>query len=137
MWSPELDTGVCTVQHWEARRNNIDDSTKTKRVVRIPAELGITDDTNKSKQVIRSELKQAYSGLRRTQLKHQEKRIEFLNGLADKYAASNNISKDLAIRELLLHEEIRKIFRKIRIRMKGSNSPQMSEVWKKMLKARK
>jgi len=51
--------------------------------------------------------------------------------LADKYAASNNISKEMAIRELLSHEEIREMFRTIRLRMKGSKSPQMSEVWTK------
>ena len=53
----------------------------------MAVKLVINNDSTKSNQAIESELKQAYSGLHRTQLKHQEKRIEFLNGLADKYAA--------------------------------------------------
>ena len=75
MWSSELDTGVRTVQHWKARRNHIDDHTKTKRLIGMAASIGLKDEITKTKGEIHSELKQAYTGLHRTKLKHQEKRI--------------------------------------------------------------
>ena len=33
MWSAELDTGVRNVEHWKARKLNIDDDAKTKRLI--------------------------------------------------------------------------------------------------------
>ena len=75
MWSPELDTGVKTVQHWKARRNHISDHTKTKCLIGMAASIGLKAEITKTKAEIHLELKQAYKGLHRNQLKHQEKRI--------------------------------------------------------------
>ena len=44
------------------------------------------------------ELKKAYKKLRNVQKVNKEKRIEYLNSLAQKYAQDNNISKEIAIR---------------------------------------
>ena len=59
----------------------------------------------------------------------QERRVAFLNRLAEKYAEENFIEKETAIRELLDHEELLELFRMIRLKMKGVKSPQLSEVW--------
>ena len=78
---------------------------------------------------IKDALKQAYSTLHKIQNKDWERRQEFLNNLAEKYASENKIPKELAIRELMHHEELRELFRHIRIKMKGMRTPQLSEIW--------
>ena len=75
------------------------------------------------------ELKKAYKTLRNVQKVDKANRIEYLNSLAQKYAQDNNISKEIAIRELMSHEETRKLFRTLRLKMQGARSAQLSEVW--------
>ena len=61
----------------------------------------------------------SYKILRNIRKKSKEKRIEYLNGLAEKYAAENNMSKHKAIQEIFSHEELREMYRHIRISLHG------------------
>ena len=131
VWSPALDEAVSEVQYWKVRKSQINDATKTYEIVQKGNEKGIADDISYTIPQINEALKQAYSTLHLIQKKDCERRQEFLNNLAEKYANENNISKELAIRELMSHEEPRELFRTIRLKMKGSRSPQLSEIWTK------
>ena len=59
----------------------------------------------------------------------KEKRVEFLYGLADEYASDNMISKRQSVLELLSHEEVREIYRHIRLKIKVVTFAQLDEVW--------
>ena len=87
------------------------------------------DESGSSGVQIKDALKQAYSTLHKIQNKDWERRQEFLNNLAEKYASENKIPKELAIKALMHHEELRELFRHIRIKMKGMRTPQLSEIW--------
>ena len=85
-----------------------------------------------------NKLKQdSYKILRKIRKKSKEKRIEYLNGLAEKYAAENNMSKHKAIQELLSHEELREMYGHIRISIHEARQPQLLEIWKKTTKVRR
>ena len=129
VWSPDLDLAVRRVKHWKLRKKYIMNESKTKKILRIGAEKGIMDDGSKSMEVIMTELLDAIETLKEIQSKDKEKRIEYLNRLADKYALDNRMDKEAAVRELLDHEEIRELFREIRLKLKGTAPPQLSEVW--------
>ena len=129
VWSPQLDEAVSDVQHWKLRKNNWNDRDKTEELVKQGIKKGIIDETKYSMDEISENLKQAYTTLRQTQEKDSEKRQEHLNRLADKYAEENKIAKEIAIRELMSHEELRELYRTVRLKMKGPRSPALSEVW--------
>ena len=78
---------------------------------------------------IKIEIIEAYRCLNRVQEKDREKRVDFLNNLAEKYTSDNNIDKETAIKELMDHEVTKELFRTIRLKMNGSRAPQLSEVW--------
>ena len=129
VWSPQLDEAVSDVQHWKLRKNNWNDRDKTEELVKQGIKKGIIDETKYSMDEISENLKQAYTTLRQAQKKDSEKRQEHLNRLADKYAEENKIAKEIAIRELMSHEELRELYRTVRLKMKGPGSPALSEVW--------
>lgn len=129
VWSPELDDAMKTIRYWSTRKKYLTDMVKTENLVANGLVSGFIDDKHKSVDDIVSEIQLAYSVLHKVQAKDGEKRQEFLSRLADKYAQDNNISKEKAIRELMSHEEVKELFRTIRLRMKGARSPQLSEVW--------
>ena len=130
VWSPELDEAVKEAQYWEERKKFFSDKEKTKSLVRKGIKQGycLLSDEN-TVRWIQEELKIAYTNLRKIQKKDVEKRIEYLHRLADKYALENNISKETAIKELLSHEEVREMFRTVRLRLEGARQPQLSEIW--------
>ena len=78
---------------------------------------------------VNNNLDQAYVKLNQIQKQDKEYRVQYLIDLADHYAATNNISRSIAIRELLVHEELRDTYRKIGNKMKTKRSPQLREVW--------
>ena len=129
VWSPALDDAMNTVQYWNARKKNIEDLDKTNKLISSEVVSRYIDSGQMSKGQIIEEIKKTYSNLHNIQERDNEKRQEFLSNLADKYASDNNISKEKAIRELMSHEEVKELFRTIRLRMKGSRSPQLSEIW--------
>ena len=129
VWSPALDEAVLDIQYWKLRKNNFDNHDKTEQLVRKGTTRGISDNTGYSLTIINDSLKEAYSTLRQIQKKDCEKRQEFLNNVAEKYANENKMTKELAIRELMSHEELRDLYRTVRMKMKGVMSPPLSEVW--------
>ena len=56
-------------------------------------------------------------------------RADHLSILAETYAAQNEISVSKAIKELMLHEHEREIFKKIRSKLKDVNKSQLDEIW--------
>ena len=129
LWSPALDTAGIEVKHWKCRRQYLQDASKTAELVNRSNELGIDDKVDSTLGEINTALANAYKSLHKIQKKDCEKRQEFLSDLAEKYAKDNKMTKEQAIRELINHEELREMHRTIRLRMGGSKSPQLSEVW--------
>ena len=129
VWSPALDEAVSEVQYWKLRKKKYNDQDETVRVVKKGEERGIADDIEHDMPTINESLRQAYSTLRQVQKKDGERRQEFLNNMAEKYAGENKLSKEKAIRELMSHEELREMFRTVRLKIKGARSPPLSEVW--------
>ena len=123
LWSPALDESVKEVQYWKSRKHYWDDMNKTLEIVTTGRGRGFDDNVRLSRHKINEALTQAYRTLHQIQKKDCEKRQEFLSELAEKYAQENKITKELAIRELLNHEELREMFRTIRIRMVGMVAP--------------
>ena len=129
LWSPALDEAVKEVQHWKMRKKHVKNNNKTMELVARSKSKGLSDNRNMTKKEIDESLSDVYKTLRKIQKKDCEKRQEFLNELAEKYARDNKLSQEQAIRELLSHEELREMFRTIRLRMAGQTSPALSEVW--------
>ena len=129
VWSPALDEAVKAVQHWNMRRKYFANTIKSCCIIKEGKEKGMGDDEDMDYEEITSELEQAYAGLKEVQKKDKEKRVEFLDNLAEKYASDNKIDKETAVRELMDHEDTRELYRTIRLKMEGPRSPQMSEVW--------
>ena len=129
LWSPALDEAVKEVQHWKMRKKHVKNNNKTMKLVARSKSKGLSDNRNMTKKEIDESLSDVYKTLRKIQKKDCEKRQEFLNELAEKYARDNKLSQEQAIRELLSHEELREMFRTIRLRMVGQTSPALSEVW--------
>ena len=75
--------------------------------------MNIEDDVTMEYEDVEAKIKDAYSKLNKIQEKDKEHRIQYLLDMADHYAATNNVSRHIAIRELLTHEELRDIFQKI------------------------
>ena len=129
VWSPALDDAVGEVQYWKMRKKHLSNKKKTQELVTSGKSKGI-DDTEKNKaHNIEDYLTQAYKSLHQVQRNDYVKRQEYLNDLAEKYAQENNLTKEQAIRELMSHEELRDMFRTIRLRMGGAISPPLSKVW--------
>ena len=129
LWSPALDDAMKEVQHWKLRKKHVKDRRKSRELVKKGQEKGYGDENNTTVNEIDKALSQSYKSLHKIQKKDCAKRQEYLNELAEKYAQQNNISKKMAIRELLSHEELREMYRTIRLRMAGMTSPQLTEVW--------
>ena len=113
VWSPALDEAVSEVQYWKLRKKKYNDQDETVRIVKKGEERGIADDIEHDMPTINESLRQAYSTLRQVQKKDGERRQEFLNNMAEKYAGENKLSKEKAIRELMSHEELREMFRTV------------------------
>ena len=76
-------------------------------------ELEIDDCITNSEAFIDENITASYSMLHKIQKKDKEYRVQYLLDMADQYAATNNIPRHTAIRELLVHEELRDTFQKI------------------------
>ena len=49
--------------------------------------------------------------------------------MADQYAMENNITRETAIRDLLIHEELRDTYQRINRKLNRQRSPQLSAIW--------
>ena len=130
-WSPDLDIAYKVSQYWKLREENLGNLSKTLKLIKMSKVLGFGDTIKKNKSDIEKLKKEAFQILKKIRKKSKEKRIEFLHGLAEKYASENNMSKQKAILALLEHEEIREMYRYIRINLQGPRQPQLAEVWTK------
>ena len=129
-WSPSMEAAAKTIQHWRRRQKaKKENKNNTHKLILFARSIGIEDDESKSDEDIQVEIKQAFRKLNQVKKVAREKRVEFLNGLADKYASDNMISKSQAVLELLNHEEVREMYRHIRLKIKGSTFSQLDEVW--------
>ena len=129
VWSPALDSASKAYQYWRLRKKHITNKTKSDEIKKWGREMGINEDELVSTTAIEKEIRQAHAALEEIQKNDRERRVEFLNSLADKYASDNDIDHATAVRELMAHEEIRELFRTIRLKLKGARTPQISEVW--------
>ena len=129
MWSPSLDKAHRIANYWRNRKKAFGNVHETGIVMISKKNLDIQDLSTLSLDQVESLLKEAYVRLHKVQKNDKEYRVQYLIDMADQYAANNNISRSTAIRELLVHEELRDIYSKIGAKMKTKRSPQMSEVW--------
>ena len=129
VWSPALDSAVNVVRYWTQRQKCFASKPKSTYLITKGVANGMCDNTILDYEEITAELAQAYSMLSDIQAKDKEKRVEFLNSLAEKYAQDNKLDLATAVRELMEHEETRELFRTIRLKLDGARAPQMSEIW--------
>jgi len=129
VWSPALDTAYKVANYWRLREEKIKNTTKTKQILKLSKALGLNDDNSKNINEIKKLRNSAFKFLHKIRLQAKEKRIEFLYGLAEKYALENNMTNEKAILAILSHEEIRELYRHIRFKLQGSRQPSLSEVW--------
>ena len=129
MWSPQLDQAHNITQYWKLRKEVYGNEYQTGVVILKAMKLDIQDSMYMTQHDVDNNLEQAYTKLNQIQKQDKEYRVQYLIDLADHYAATNNISRSTAIRELLVHEELRDTYRKIGNKMKTKRSPQLREVW--------
>ena len=129
MWSPQLDQAHNITQYWRLRKKVYCNEYQTGAVILKATQLEIQDSIYMTQLEVENNLEEAYVRLNQVQKQDKEYRVQYLIDLADHYAATNNISRITAIRELLVHEELRDIYRKIGNKMKTERSPQLREVW--------
>ena len=74
-------------------------------------------------------MKEAEKELQEVQKNSAEIRVEFLHKLAARYAIENNIPEEIAIRELLAHEELKEIFKEVRYGLTEFRQGQTYRIW--------
>ena len=129
VWSPALDAAMKMVRYWKSRKKYFSDREKTEETKRWGHQIGVFDNGVNDIEGLNEEIKLAYASLKEVQDKDRERRVEHLNNLAEKYASVNDTTHEIAIRELMVHEEMRELFRDIRLKLVGARSPQLHEVW--------
>ena len=129
MWSPALDSAMKVVKYWKLRKKYINEEWKTEQIKAWGNGLGIYDGNSVDEAQISIEIEQARKALVEVQKRDRDKRVEFLSTLAAKYAEDHNTTHETAVRDLMSHEETRELFREIRMKMVGTRSAQISEVW--------
>ena len=102
------------------RNNNKNDEYKTTRLINLAKAMYIEDSDKKTELEITREMNQSFTRLKKVRHKAKEKRVEFLMDMAEKYAADNCISQHQAILEILANEEIREMYRHIRLKMRDA-----------------
>ena len=122
MWSPQLDQAHNITQYWKLRKEVYGNEYQTGVVILKAMKLDIQDSMYMTQHDVDNNLEQAYTKLNQIQKQDKEHRVQYLIDLADHYAATNNISRSTAIRELLVHEELRDTYRKIGNKMKTKKS---------------
>jgi len=90
--------------------------------------LGIQEDKSSTTEH-KKHLKKAKLEIVEIQNNAKEIRVEFLQDLATKYALDNNIPYEKAIRELLVHEELREIFGEIKLGLNLIKRSQTYRIW--------
>ena len=59
-----------------------------------------------------------YNKLRQIKYQYKEHRVQYLLDMANHYAMENNITRETAIRELIIHEELRDTYQRINMKFK-------------------
>ena len=81
-------------------------------------ELGLDENDGMNLEEIRFRAAVTANELHKVRRASPETRVRFLKSLAEQFAEENKTSKEIAIRELMKHEEIREIFKEIGHRLK-------------------
>ena len=126
-WSPTLDRAIKRVRLW-SRVVDHGWTSPCKVIQGLAKELEVgTKPITKQQQQER--LKEAEKELQEVQKNSAEIRVEFLNELAARYAIENNISEEIAVRELLAHEELKEIFKEVRYGLTEYRQGQTYRIW--------
>ena len=126
-WSPVLDKAIKKVRLW----------TKIKKIGwykddagrdRLMEELNVKQ-TLMTLEKIDEKLKKVEEELCEIKSRSVEFRVTFLKDLANRYAIENKVTEEVAIRELMAHEELRDLFKDIRFKMKDRDFSQTYRLW--------
>ena len=128
-WSPKLRKAVDTLRYWnKILEKHTKGITVNENIIGWKKTLGV-GETPKSTKDIKTKVKEAKIALDAVIEDSQDIRVEFLKKMAEKYASENMCTEEHAIRELLLHEEDREIWRVIKFRLKENERTQLDKIW--------
>ena len=130
-WSPKLDAAHINLKYWKQRVQNLGDSSETEKLLLYSEEMEIKDDMELERFELEKNVVDSKKKLKQIQASDVEYRVQHLLELAENYAATNNLSHEVAIRELLMHEELRDTYKQIKGKLKGAMSQQLYEIWVK------
>ena len=128
-WSPTVKNAILETRYWkikeDALKNNRDCNEQLEYIRSITS---IEDETKTIEDVM--EKTQSAMKVQKGALDNaQQLRTEYLTNLAETYANQNDISVSKAVRELMLHEEEREIFRIIKSKMNDYKKSQLDAIW--------
>ena len=124
-WSPALSTAIKELSYWRARHKH---NQGHILVQKLGAELGIEQEPRNIKEV-QLQIQRCRENLQSIQADSIKHRQQHLESLADTYAASNNMTRMKAIRELISHESQRRMFSILRDRLNRKSHGQLQKVW--------
>ena len=128
-WSPKLRKAVDTLRYWnKILEKHTKGITVNENIIGWKKTLGV-GETPKLTKDIKTKVKEAKIALDAVIEDSQDIRVEFLKKMAEKYASENMCTEEHAIRELLLHEEDREIWRVIKFRLKENERTQLDKIW--------
>ena len=126
-WSPKLDQAIKLERLWEKIVKIGWDMTNSTILI-LSKEMGVEKDT-KDKTEHKKILKQIKLDVHEVKNNSKQIRVQFLKDLASKYALDNNVPYEKAVRELLVHEELREIFTEIKFGLNLLQKSQTYRIW--------
>ena len=118
-WSRELAQATNSSRYWKLRRRQEEGIEVNDKLMRsLGKELGLDENDGMNLEEIRFRAAVTANELHKVRRASPETRVRFLKSLAEQFAEENKTSKEIAIRELMKHEEIREIFKEIGHRLK-------------------
>ena len=124
-WSPKLSRMILELSYWRARSKYSNENTLIKK---IGDELDILYEIQ-DPQEIQTKILYCRENLRLIQKDSIQHRQLHLETLAEAYAASNNLKKMTAIKELISHESKKRMFTILQDKMKQKTNGQLKQVW--------
>ena len=124
-WSPDLAQAIKRVSYWRYRLQHTEETVVTKK---LGKELSIPY-VALSRDLIHQQIQKSKQNLQEVQTNARQYRQDHLTELAQQYAKQNKITPQLAITELLAHEDVKSTFKQLRNHMKPVIGGQLAKLW--------
>ena len=129
-WSRVLNEALCRVKYWKLRRREmegVEHNEAMKTSLREMLQIG--EEVDETLETVRTQLSMAQKDLEMARKEAPKNRVAFLDELATKYAVENRLDKEVAVREILKHEETREVYQEIGAALKPRWEGQLEKVW--------